>query len=538
MSLVVVDANKPERREFARGDSAKIAFGAATRGHRFLAPGEFPVTGAADYVAKLRAANVLADAGERRAAIADKATAAAKARGLALVPDEALLDEVTGLVEWPVPLIGRIDAESMALPPEVLVTAMRQHQKYFALADAKGAMAPFFLAVSNMETADGGAATVAGNERVLRARLADARFFWDQDRKVPLESRVAALDGITWHAKLGTVGEKVRRLEALAERLCPHVPGADPVKVRRAALLAKADLTSGMVSEFPELQGTMGRYYARHDGENAAVANAVAEHWGPLGPGDTCPTAPVSVAVALADKIDSLVGFFAIDEKPTGSKDPYALRRAAQGVIRLVVENRLRVPLARVFAAAGAKPETAAALLDFFADRLKVALREKGTRHDLVDAVFALGGEDDLVRLLARVEALGRFVASADGANLLAAYKRAMNIVRIEAKKDKVAGFAGAVDAARLSLPEERALAGALDAAEATSAAAIEREDFAAAMAALAGLRAPVDAFFAKVTVNAPEPLLRLNRLRLLERIGATMNRIADFSRLEGQAAN
>jgi glycyl-tRNA synthetase beta chain len=523
--------------KFEAGGGVSIPFGGVTHGHRFLAPAEFAVTSADEYVAKLRAARVLADAGERRAAIADKAAAMAKARGLALVPDEALLDEVTGLVEWPVPLIGRIDAESMALPPEVLVTAMRQHQKYFALADAKGAMAPFFLTVSNMETGDGGAATVAGNERVLRARLADARFFWDQDRKVRLDSRVKALDGITWHAKLGTVGEKVRRLEALVEKLCPHVPGADPVKVRRAALLAKADLTSGMVGEFPELQGTMGRYYARHDGEDEAVANAVAEHWGPLGPGDACPKAPVSVAVALADKIDSLVGFFAIDEKPTGSKDPYALRRAAQGVIRLVVENRLRVPLARVFAAAGAKPETAAVLLDFFADRLKVALRDKGTRHDLVDAVFALGGEDDLVRLLARVEALGRFVSSADGANLLAAYKRAMNIVRIEAKKDKVAGFAGAVDAARLSLPEERALAGALDAAEAASAAAVGREDFAAAMAALASLRAPVDAFFAKVTVNAPEPLLRLNRLRLLERIGATMNRIADFSRLEGQAA-
>ncbi|MBL8665232.1 MAG: glycine--tRNA ligase subunit beta, partial [Candidatus Odyssella sp.] len=483
----------------------------------------------------------------------------AAAHDLALKDDDALLDEVTGLVEWPVPMLGRIDAESMALPPEVLITSMRAHQKYFALETPERTMAPHFLVVANMVTGDGGAAVVAGNERVLRARLADARFFWDTDRKTRLADRVKALDTITWHAKLGTSGEKVRRVRALAAAIAKHVPGADAAKVDRAAELAKADLVTGMVGEFPELQGVMGRYYAIHDREDAAVANAIAEHWGPVGPSDACPTAPVSVTVALADKIDSLVGFFAIDEKPTGSKDPYALRRAALGVIRLLVENTIRLPLAPVFSAAWSlfaqgglaashsanppaapregfadRPESVARdLLDFFADRLKVALREKGVRHDLIDAVFALGGEDDLVRLLARVEALRSFIESDDGRNLLVAYRRAANIVKIEAKKDKRESY-GAPEPARYAQDEEKALAAALDKVAAESGALVGQEDFAGAMRLLAGLRRPVDAFFDKVTVNAPEKELRLNRLALLQRLAATMDRIADFSRIEG----
>jgi glycyl-tRNA synthetase beta chain len=420
-------------------------------------------------------------------------------------------------------------------------------------------MAPHFLVVANMVTEDGGAAIVAGNERVLRARLADARFFWEQDRKVKLADRVKALDPITWHAKLGTSGEKVRRIAALAAEIAKHIPGADEAKVRRAAQLSKADLVTGMVGEFPELQGVMGRYYAIHDNEDRDVADAIAEHWGPLGPSDKCPTAPVSVAVALADKIDSLVGFFAIDEKPTGSKDPYALRRSALGVIRLLVENRIRLPLSSAVRGAwsnhalgglsashSANPPSipregladspdavARDLLDFFADRLKVALREKGVRHDLIDAVFALGGEDDLVRLLARVEALRSFIEADDGKNLLVAYRRAANIVKIEAKKDKLERY-GVVDPARYTQAEEKVLAAALDKVATESGALVAKEDFAGAMRLLAGLRQPVDAFFDKVTVNAQDRNLRLNRLALLQRLAATMDKIADFSRIEG----
>ena len=503
---------------------------------------------------------------ERRERIRQEAKALAQQHDLTMKDDEALLDEVTGLVDWPVPLLGRIDKASMALPPEVLITSMRAHQKYFALETPERAMAPHFLVIANMATADGGAAIVAGNERVLRARLADARFFWETDRKVRLADRVKALDSITFHAKLGTSGEKVRRIEALAVEIAKHIPGADEAKVRRAAQLSKADLTTGMVGEFPELQGVMGRYYALHDGEDKDVADAIAEHWGPLGPSDTCPKAPVSVAVALADKIDSLVGFFAIDEKPTGSKDPYALRRAALGAIRLAVENRLRLSLLSLFRSAWAghavntareshshnppmlrqdgladTPDPIArVLLEFFADRLKVALREKGVRHDLIDAVFALGGEDDLVRLLARVEALRGFIESDDGKNLLVAYRRAANIVKIEAKKDKVERDAGQApaygepDPALYKQPEEKALAEALVRVATDSGALIAKEDFAGAMRLLAGLRAPVDAFFDKVTVNAPEKELRANRLALLQRLAATMDKIADFSRIEG----
>jgi len=522
-------------------DTAKV--GNTTYGHRFLDPREIKVAGFADYEAKLREAYVIVDPAKRRAAIREQAEKLAASAGLTIKPDEALLDEVTGLVEWPVALMGRIDEQFMDIPWEVLTTSMRVNQKYFSLRDMSGKLAPRFIVVANIETKDGGKAIVAGNERVLRARLSDAKFFWDQDRKVNLEERVPALKDIVFHAKLGTVADKVSRLQTLAAELVPYIPGADVDRVRSAALLAKADLTTGMVGEFPELQGVMGRYYATHEGEKPAVADAIAEHYAPLGPTDRCPTAPVSVAVALADKIDSLVGFFAIDEKPTGSKDPFALRRAALGVIRLIVENRLRLPLSRVFSAsarpyrnAGVLSDTAEmrqSLLAFFADRLKVALRERGVRHDLISAVFALGGEDDLVRLLARVDALKSFLDSADGANLLVAYRRASNIVRIEEKKDGKTYNSG-VDGVLLRQDEEKALHRALAATGEAGARALDSEDFTGAMGALAQLRAPVDAFFNKVTVNCDEPDLRANRLRLLSEIRATLNRVADFSQIEG----
>ncbi|MEE8516827.1 MAG: glycine--tRNA ligase subunit beta, partial [Alphaproteobacteria bacterium] len=402
-----------------------VAFGPCaatntTHGHRFMAPGPIKVKDFADYQKKLKAAYVLIDAGGRRGKITDGATALAEAAGLRLRDDPGLVDEVAGLVEWPVVLMGAIGKEFMELPSEVLITAMRSHQKYFALEHADGTMAPHFIVVSNITVDDGGKAVVAGNERVLRARLADARFFWDQDRKRSLESRVPELGAIVFHAKLGTLAEKISRVEALAASLAPFIPGAGKDRVRSAAMLAKADLVTGMVGEFPELQGVMGRYYALGEGEGADVADAIADHYAPAGPNDACPTAPVSVAVALADKIDSLVGFFAIDETPTGSRDPFALRRAALGVIRLIVENALRLPLAEMFdkshglydgsrAALGAAVPTRD-LLDFFADRLKVHLREAGVAHDLIAAVFKAerpggGIEDDLVRLLARVDA-------------------------------------------------------------------------------------------------------------------------------------
>jgi glycyl-tRNA synthetase beta chain len=523
----------------------RIAFGRTTVGHRFLAPGPIEVAGFVEYRDRLRAAHVILDQAERRAAIETQAKAAAAAEGLMLKDDPGLLDEVAGLVEWPVAHVGTIDAAFMDLPGEVLSTSMRTHQRYFTLLAPGGTTAPRFVVVANMRTdARGSANIVAGNERVLRARLSDAKFFWDQDRRARLESRVSALGERTFYARLGTMEDKVVRLQALAGGLAPLIAGCDAGAARRAALLAKADLSTGMVGEFPELQGVMGRYYARADGESDAVGEAIREHYSPLGPGDRCPSAPVSVAVALADKLDTLVGFFAIGEKPTGSKDPFALRRAALGVIRLVVENGLRLPLTtligeahRLLAAqlgagpAGAVP--AGELAAFFADRLKVALKEQGVRHDLIDAVFALGGEDDLVRLLARVEALKTFLAGEDGANLLVAFRRASNIVAIEEKKDK-ARHDGPVAVADLAAGEERALAAALAAAGPVVEAALAREDFSAAMTALAGLRAPVDAFFDKVTVNDSNPTLRANRLRLLSRIRATLGRVADFTRIEG----
>jgi glycyl-tRNA synthetase beta chain len=522
---------------------AAIPVGHTTIGHRLLAPQRIPIKNFEDYEAKLHRAYVVLDSNVRCKQIAEALQKAAKAAQLALKDDPALLDEVTGLVEWPTVLMGAIDPEFMDLPPEVLTASMRAHQKYFSLLDDKGELAPRFLLVSNMIAKDGGKAIVAGNERVLRARLSDAQFFWDQDRKVPLASRVPKLAERIFHAKLGTLEDKVARLEALATEVAHHVPGDCAQAARSAAFLAKADLSTGMVGEFPELQGVIGRYYALKDGERSEVADAIAEHYSPLGPSDKCPSAPVSVAVALADKIDTLVAFFSIGEVPTGSRDPFALRRAALGVIRLILESKLRIPLLSVLGAAfnigagaktgGFEKDPAADLLAFFADRLKVHLREKGVRHDLITAVFTLGGEDDLVRLLARVEALDKFLKTDDGANLLVAYRRAANIVRIEEKQDGRA-YDGPARREALVMTEEKALARQLEAATAMATAALTREAFDEAMTALANLRGPVDEFFDRVTVNTDKPELRENRLRLLSEIRATLNRVADFSQIEG----
>jgi glycyl-tRNA synthetase beta chain len=545
-------------------DLGAVPIGDTTRGHRFLAPAAITVASFADYAEKLRAAYVVLDPAVRRRKIAEDLTLMAKGEGLRLRDDPGLLDEVTGLVEFPVTLAGRIEPAFMGLPPEVLTTSMRAHQKYFALTDATGALAPKFLVVANNLTEDGGATIVAGNERVLRARLSDAKFFWDQDRKVRLESRIPKLAERIFHAKLGSVFEKVARVEKLVDAIAPRVPGGDAALAKRAAHLAKADLSTGMVGEFPELQGVMGRYYALHDGEPLEIADAIGEHYSPLGPNDRCPTAPTSVVVALADKIDTLVGFFAIEEEPTGSKDPYALRRAALGAIRIIVENKLRLGLLKVFAASGhllpqkilrdpdsvyfkaaaiakidsesdAMPEgeLATDLLRFFADRLKVHLREAGVRHDLIGSIFSSGGEDDLVRLLARVAALDEFLKSEDGANLLTAYRRASNIVRIEEKKDG-RGYGEAPDPALLREMAEAALAERLTEVERLSSAALGNEEFGVAMATLARLRQPVDEFFSNVTVNSEDAALRVNRLRLLSQIRATLNRVADFSQIEG----
>ena len=514
-------------------DLGDVPVGMESRGHRFLFKSTFNVSNFADYRDQLRHAYVILDAGERRKLIADSLAKTTTDAGFTLKPDEGLLEEVTGLVEWPVVLMGRIERDFMELPPEVLTTSMRTHQKYFAALDKSGALAPHFLVVSNMNADDGGKAIVAGNERVLRARLSDAKFFWDQDRKHKLLDRVEKLKERVFHAKLGTVYDKMSRVAHLASTIAAHVKGAEKTKVGHAVWLAKADLSTGMVGEFPELQGVMGRYYALHDGEDKEVADAIAEHYSPLGPGDRCPTAPVSVTVALADKLDTLANFFAIDEKPTGSKDPYALRRAALGVIRLILENKLRLPLLTIFRAAVEKGDPSAELLDFFADRLKVALRDQGVRHDLIAAVFALGNEDDLVRLLARVEALGAFLKTEDGANLLTAYRRASNIVRIEEGKDKTR-YADAPNPALLKEPAENVLAEKLKLATAESGKALEAEEFAGAMAALARLRVPVDEFFNKVTVNTDDRELRANRLRLLSQICDTLNRVVDFSKIEG----
>jgi glycyl-tRNA synthetase beta chain len=499
-----------------------IRSGKETRGHRFMAPASFNVKNFKDYAQKLRKAFVILDGEERAARILKDARALAAKHKLTLVEDEALLAENAGLTEWPITQIGSFDESFLNVPAEVLTTSMKAHQKCFSLRRKDGKLANRFVVVANLKAKDGGKAIAAGNERVIRARLADAKFFFDQDRKVPLEQLVPKLKDIIFHEKLGNQYERVQRVWHLAREIAPLV-NADPDLAERAAILAKADLVSGMVGEFPELQGVMGRYYALEQNENAAVAGAIAQHYKPLGPSDEVPREKVAIAVALADKLDTLVGFWAIDEKPTGSKDPYALRRAALGVIRIVLENGVRLPL-RQFANQD--------LIAFFADRLKVHLRDQGARHDLVDAVFALGG-DDLLMIVRRVEALGKFLDTEDGEHLLTGTKRAINILRIEEKKDG-RSYDQAPDQALLERPEEKALAKVVDEVERAAAAAIAKEDFAGAMSAMAKLRAPVDAFFDNVTVNADDPKLRENRLRLLNRIRGTTLTVADFSKIEG----
>ncbi|MCH7627554.1 MAG: glycine--tRNA ligase subunit beta [Proteobacteria bacterium] len=493
-----------------------IRSGYATMGHRFHHSGEITIGGAHDYADKLRACHVIVDHVEREGLVRSQAMAAAQAAGLVLVEDEGLVIENAGLTEWPVPLLGRFDEAFLDVPPEVIQLTARVNQKYFICRDANGKLANAFVCTANIAAKDGGAAIVDGNRKVLAARLSDARFFWEQDKKKPLAAQAEKLARITFHEKLGTVADKVERVAKLAEWLAVEgiVPNCDPVLARQAAELCKADLVTEMVGEFPELQGLMGGYYARAEGLPDAVADAIRDHYKPVGQGDDVPTAPVSVAVALADKLDTLRSFFAIDEKPTGSKDPFALRRAALGIIRLITENDLRM-------SAGEGD-----LLAFFADRLKVQQKEAGVRHDLIDAVFALGGEDDLVRLLARVHALQAFVGTEDGTNLLAGYKRAANILKKEEYTPAEAAYAPE--------PAEAALIAALDAAEPQAEGAVAAEDFTAAMAALASLRAPIDAFFDQVTVNDADANKRASRLGILSRFRAAVHKVADFSRIEG----
>jgi glycyl-tRNA synthetase beta chain len=570
-----------------------IAVGNETRGHRFLAPAPFTVRRLADYMQKLDHAKVVLDAERRRDIILTEAKQLAFAQGLELVEDEGLLAEVAGLVEWPVVLMGSFDERFLRIPEEVIRATIRNNQKCFVLRDAAHAkLVNKFILVSNLEAADGGKAIVAGNERVIRARLSDAKFFYETDLKTRLEDRLPKFKDIIFHEKLGTQAERIERIERLAAELAPLV-GADVEKAKRAARLCKADLLTEVVGEFPEVQGTMGKYYAEEQGEDEAVAHAIEDHYKPKGPDDLVPSDPVSIAVALADKIDMLVGFWAVDEKPTGSKDPYALRRAALGVIRLVLRNEVRLLLFPAFVVLGRRamakllkdatanlerrmallkitgdinPEglvsrltrlsedaaslmsgnrqfsvpvqgweanRAADLLSFFADRLKVQLREQGARHDLVDAVFALEGQDDLLLIVRRVEALGKFLDTEDGKNLLAGYKRATNIIRIEEKKDK-REYTGAPDPSLYQLPEEKSLAQAIDAARSEATRAVKAEDFEAAMYAMAKLRPYVDAFFDKVTVNVEDKPLRENRLKLLNEIRTATRAVADFSKIEG----
>lgn len=566
-----------------------VEAGQTTFGHRFMAPAPISVRRFEDYEAKLLAAKVVLDPERRKDTILTDARQLAFAQGFELVEDQVLLDEVSGLVEWPVVLMGSFDEEFLSIPGEVIRATIRNNQKCFVVSDPKtGKLANKFILTANIEASDGGHAIVAGNERVIRARLSDAKFFYETDLKAKLEDRLPKFEQIVFHEKLGTQGERIKRIERLAAEIAPLV-GADVEKTKRAAHLAKADLLTEVVGEFPELQGLMGKYYALAQGEDASVAAASEAHYKPQGPADRVPTDPVSVAVALADKIDTLVGFWAIDEKPTGSKDPYALRRAALGVIRIILENNLRfrwlhfawLPTSETMASIvhadaerkidamdtllslGLSPDVAEKikedilqpftsdgskrvaegtadwswnlanlLLSFFADRLKVQLREQGARHDLVDAVFALGGQDDLLMVVRRVEALGKFLDTDDGKNLLAGIKRASNILSIEEKKDK-RSFDGQPDAVLYSLAEEKALAKAIDQVKPEAGSAVAKEDFAGAMAAMAKLRPAVDAFFDKVKVNDDDPKVRENRLKLLNEIRAATRAVADFSKIQ-----
>ena len=560
-----------------------ITSGDTTYGHRFLSAQPIKVKRFEDYASSLDKAKVVLDADRRKDMILADAKSLALAHGLELIEDEALLEEVAGLVEWPVVLISEFEKEFLEIPPEVIRATIRANQKCFVLNDQSGKLANRFILVSNMIASDHGKAIAAGNARVVRARLSDARHFWRTDLALlpdyrdkaakPLDQRLAKLRAlnIVFHEKLGTQGERVDRIVALAKELAPLV-GADVEKAGRAAELAKADLVTEMVGEFPELQGLMGRYYAERQGEAGEVAAAIEEHYKPQGPNDRVPSEPVSIAVALADKLDALVGFWAIDEKPTGSKDPYALRRAALGSIRIILENGLRLnfgdilitPFSRIYrsiaskrslllnstfdAASGqnhpsefdkyleqratGRPGEQTDLVAFFADRLKVYLRDKGARYDLIDAVFALPNQDDLLMIVRRVEALGKLLDTEDGKNLLAGYRRAANILRAEEKKDGAGAFDAAHDAGALIAPEERVLAEAIGAASRDAAARVAAEDFEGAMRALATLRGPVDAFFDKVTVNADDPKLRVNRLRLLNELRRAVHTVADFSKI------
>lgn len=557
-------------------DGHGLASGDLTEGHRFLAPGSFAVASCADWAAKLRDRRVLVDAAERRSLIAAGLQQIAATNGLALVEDAGLLDEVTGLVEWPIPYLGRIGAAYMDLPAEVMQVSMRVNQRYFAFRDAFGKAAPYFAFIANIDPTDGGTAMVAGNERVLSARFSDARHFWDLDRTRTLESRVAALDSVTFHAKLGSQGERVRRLVRLARVLAEYTK-ADPDQAARAALLAKADLTTGMVGEFPELQGVMGGYYAAHDEEEPCVVEAVREHYQPKGPSDAVPTNPVAIAVALADKLDLLASFFAIGEKPSGSGDPFALRRAGLGAIRIIRETGLRLALRSIIESqvwrakhsidsvtqtqidraqsefqqksdgslipadfeqrfaplAEIDPsEIATSIVDFLIERLRVQLRTEGARHDVLNAVLGTGLDDDLTRLLARSAAVAEMLGTEDGANLLAGFRRAANILRIEEKKD--GPHDRAIDPALLEAAAEIDLARVLLQAEPLVKVALDAENYDAAMATFAALRPSVDAFFTEVTVNDSRAEVRLNRLAILARVRAVLNQVADFSRIEG----
>ncbi|HEU5285347.1 MAG TPA: glycine--tRNA ligase subunit beta [Sphingomicrobium sp.] len=534
-----------------------IASGATTLGHRFHHPGAITIGGAGDYAEKLRACHVIVDQDERERLIRDGAEKAAADAGLKLLPDEGLVVENAGLAEWPVPLLGRFDSDYLDVPREVIVLTMRTHQKYFACTDGQGALAPAFVCVANIDARDGGAAIVEGNRRVLAARLADARFFWEQDLKVPLEAFLPRLEAMLLYEDMGSLRAKADRIAELAAAICrTWFPERDAETARRAGLLAKADLATAMVGEFPELQGIMGGHYAERGGEKPGVVSALRQQYLP------CAEGCIPACVALADRIDTLASFFAKGIKPTGSKDPFALRRAALAIIQTILANGTRMSLRDAFAMAEAKADVVE-LMDFVADRLKVQQREAGVRHDLIDAVFALGGEDDLVRLLARVKALQEFVETGDGADLLVAYKRAANILKREnwtapeimsspaeqgipqtGEEDPLVlveepGMAEAVaemasGSAGAALPQEQALVAALDSAEPQAVAAVEAEDFTGAMAALARLRGPIDAFFDHVTVNDPDPAARERRLNLLLRFRDAVHRVADFSRIEG----
>ena len=584
-SIVATFGPETEEPEIVPFKLDGIAAGDTTAGHRFMAPAPIKVKRFDDYVKKLGAAKVVVDPARRAQIILADAKNLAFAQGYELVEDEGLLAEAAGLVEWPVVLMGSFDAEFLKIPDEVIRATIRNNQKCFVVRDPKtGRLANRFILTANIEASDGGEAIIAGNERVIRARLSDAKFFYETDLKTTLEDRLPKFESIVFHEKLGTQAERIERIEQLAGELALLV-GADVAQVKRAAHLAKADLLTEVVGEFPELQGLMGKYYALAQKEDANVAAACEDHYKPLGPSDRVPTDPVSVAVALADKLDILTAFWAINEKPTGSKDPYALRRAALGVIRIVLDSKLTLrmkpilqnagdvvaehirdpELDRDFEAAARLDESSggdsrvdelierdsarsvnafgrsqektnailADLLSFFADRLKVQLREQGARHDLVDAVFALEGQDDLLLIVRRVEALGKFLDTDDGKNLLAGFKRAANILRIEEKKDNKS-YTGAPDATLLTQPEEKDLARAIGIAKAETSAAVAAEDFAAAMSAMAKLRPHVDAFFDKVTVNAEDKAVRENRLKLLNEIREATRTVADFSKIEG----